>query len=251
MVFIIMKKFKIHYSFLLILLLAFLIGLAKEIIVILFVLLIHELGHLLFLKLFKNNISQITLYPFGGVIAYDNKNDFIYKAFLITSGGVIFNFLFYLIFKIMGLSLLWNVNLYFLFLNLIPIYPLDGGRLFILSLSLLLPLRLSKIIGYVTSIVISIVLGIILFLNFSGVYLLFFLFFFIRINITSIILIKKEYHAFLLMKYLNPNPNLKERETIFFTDNPVNSLFNGKNTIFNFKTFKVKEEVVLKKYFLK
>lgn len=75
--------------------------------------------------------------------------------------------------------------------------------------------------------------------------------FLIRINILSIIKIKKEYHMFLLLKYLNPNIRLKDKMTTLFTYNPIRNIFYGKNTIFNFKSFVVKEEVVLKKYFEK
>ena len=75
--------------------------------------------------------------------------------------------------------------------------------------------------------------------------------FLIRINILSIIKIKKEYHMFLLLKYLNPNIRLNYKMTTLFTYNPIRNIFYGKNTIFNFKSFVVKEEVVLKKYFEK
>jgi stage IV sporulation protein FB len=76
--FIIMKKFKFHYSFLILLLFSFFLGLIKEMVLIIFVLMIHEIGHLLFILLFKNSISNIIIYPFGGVINYELKNDFIY-----------------------------------------------------------------------------------------------------------------------------------------------------------------------------
>jgi hypothetical protein len=112
-----------------------------------------------------------------------------------------------------------------------------------------LPLKLSKLIGYISSIIFSILFVITSLINQSGLYLILLLSFFIRINITNIILLNKEYHNFLLDKYLNPNSSLKIKETKIFTYNPIENLFIGKNTVFNLDTFKVSEEVVLDKYF--
>lgn len=249
--FTIMKKFKIHYSFLLLLLFSFFLGLIKEMFLIIFVLLIHEIGHLLFIILFKNSISNIIIYPFGGVINYELKNDFIYKELLITLGGVLFNLFFYSLFKLLNSELLSNINFLFIIVNLIPIHPLDGSRILTLILSINLPYYLAKNICFIVSLTLSLILFIYIVINQSGFYYMFLTLFFIRINILSIIKIKKEYHMFLLLKYLNPNIRLKDKMTTLFTYNPIRNIFYGKNTIFNFKSFVVKEEVVLKKYFEK
>lgn len=249
--FTIMKKFKIHYSFLLLLLFSFFLGLIKEMFLIIFVLLIHEIGHLLFIILFKNSISNIIIYPFGGVINYELKNDFIYKELLITLGGVLFNLFFYSLFKLLNLELLSNINFLFIIVNLIPIHPLDGSRILTLILSINLPYYLSKIICLIVSLILSLILFIYFVINQSGFYYMFLTLFLIRINILSIIKIKKEYHMFLLLKYLNPNLRLKDKMTTLFTYNPIKNIFYGTNTIFNFKSFIVKEEVVLRKYFEK
>jgi stage IV sporulation protein FB len=220
-------------------------------VLIIFVLMIHEIGHLLFIILFKNSISNIIIYPFGGVIKYELKNDFIYKELLITLGGVLFNLLFYLLFKMLKLELLANINLVFLTINLIPIQPLDGSRILTLILSINLPYYLAKIICFIVSLTLSLMLFIYIVLNQSGFYYMLLVIFLIRMNIFSIIKLNKEYHMFLLLKYLNPNIRLKDKMTTLFTYNPIKNIFYGKNTIFNFKTFVVKEEVVLRKYFKK
>jgi stage IV sporulation protein FB len=218
---------------------------------IIFVLLIHEIGHLLFIILFKNSVSNIIIYPFGGVINYELKNDFIYKELLITLGGVLFNLLFYLLFKMLKLELLANINLVFLTINIIPIQPLDGSRILTLILSINLPYYLAKIICFIVSLTLSLMLFIYIVLNQSGFYYMLLVIFLIRMNIFSIIKLNKEYRMFLLLKYLNPNIRLKDKMTTIFTYNPIKNIFYGKNTIFNFKSFVVKEEVVLKKYFEK
>ena len=246
-----MKKFKIHYSFLLFVLLGILLGLLKEILIILLTLLIHEIGHLVFIKIFDYNFENIKLFPFGGVIKYKMKNDFLYKDFFITIGGVLFNLLFFLVLKPLNLPLLANLNLYFFLLNLIPLYPLDGGRILLLCLSMILPYRISKIITHIFSSFISLLVIIYLTLNFDGLYYLLFLAICIRINISSLIALNREYHMFLLLKHLNLNDKLKNKITKFWTREPILSLFYGKNTVFDFETFTVKEEVILNKYFNK
>ena len=251
MVFTIMKKFKFHYSFLILLLFSFFLGLIKEMFLIIFVLMIHEIGHLLFIILFKNSVSNIIIYPFGGVINYELKNDFIYKELLITLGGVLFNLLFYLLFKMLKLELLANINLVFIIVNLFPIHPLDGSRILTLILSINLPYYLAKNICFIVSLTLSLIALIYIVLNQSGFYYVFLTIFLIRINIISIIKINKEYYMFLLLKYLNPNLRLKNKMTTLFTYNPIKNLFYGKNTIFSFKSFVIKEEVVLRKYFEK
>lgn len=220
-------------------------------VLIIFVLMIHEIGHLLFIILFNNSVSNIIIYPFGGVINYELKNDFIYKELLITLGGVLFNLLFYLLFKMLKLELLANINLVFLAINLIPIQPLDGSRILTLILSINLPYYLAKIICFIVSLTLSLMLFIYIVLNQSGFYYMLLVIFLIRMNIFSIIKLNKEYHMFLLLKYLNPNIRLKDKMTTIFTYNPIKNIFYGKNTIFNFRSFVVKEEVVLKKYFEK
>lgn len=246
-----MKRFSVHYTFVLILILAFFVGLIKEIALILFVLLLHELGHLFFILIFKYKIEKITIYPFGGVIKFCNKNDFLYKNYLIILGGVISNFIFFLFFRLLNLLTLSNINLYFIILNIIPIFPLDGGRIFILFLSSFLPLKLSKILGYVVSLILAISLFIFLYINFYGIYIYVFLIFFIRINVASLLFLEKDYHVFLLSKYLNPNSSLKNKVTKFWNYSPLNNLFNGKNTIYDFESFKVEEMQILKMHFEK
>ena len=54
---------------------------------------------------------------------------------------------------------------------------------------------------------------------------------------------------FLLLKHLNPNNNLKNRITKFWTKEPILSLFDGRNTVFDFETFKVQEEVILNSHY--
>ena len=51
------------------------------------------------------------------------------------------------------------------------------------------------------------------------------------------------------LKYLNPNKDLKSKETKLWCTNPIECLFLGRYTIFNFETFKTEEKVILKNHF--
>lgn len=226
---------------------SFMIGLVKEMIYIIICFIIHEIGHYFFIRIFKYKATNITVYPFGGIISYQEKNDFIHKSFFIMIGGVLFNLIFYLVFSILNIKILAQINLCFFIINILPINPLDGGRLLILSLSLFLPTLLSKFVVYIFSIILTISLFLIL--KPDGLYFYFISLIIIKENVYAIININREYKKFLLLKHLNPNDKLKNKETRFWTNKPIDSLFIGKNMIFDYETFKITEGEVLKKHF--
>ena len=108
---------------------------------------IHELGHMLVGILLGFKISSIELMPFGVSIVFDvnyknynkkikNGNLINLKKLLIVLAGPITNLIFVIIFIISDLNL-FNIeneiivyaNILICLFNLIPIYPLDGGRI--------------------------------------------------------------------------------------------------------------------------
>lgn len=244
-----MKNIRITYGFVLIIILAFLIGLTKEILLIFSAFIIHEIGHLVFFKVYEFKVNKITIFPFGGVIDYDLKNDFLYKEILVTVAGVLFNYLFYLIFSLLRFNALAHYNYFLILINLLPIYPLDGGRVMIYLLSYLIPYRLAKKLGHIFSIFLSLLLLTLFVLEYSGFLLILICLIFIRNNITSLIILKREYERFILIKYLYPNSAFKEKMTKYWIDKPIHSLFYDRYMIFKYDEFLVKEEVVLNKYY--
>ncbi len=117
---------------------------------------IHELGHIGMALFFRWKINKVMFWPFGGVMETDdyftrpNKEEFI----VVLAGPLQHVWMHFLLLYFLEAgtfspyfieyALTYNVTL-FLF-NLLPIYPLDGGKLVLLLLSYSFPFR--KVIPY-------------------------------------------------------------------------------------------------------
>lgn len=103
--------------------------------------LVHELGHALTARSFGANV-HIVLEAFGGYAAYSGARIDRKKSFIITAAGPLIQLALgalvlaplYLEFEMNHyafsfLSVLWKISFFWALLNLLPILPLDGGRL--------------------------------------------------------------------------------------------------------------------------
>ncbi len=101
-------------------------------------LLIHEIGHFLTAGILGCPLDKIYFYPFGGISKFQmDMNQSMKEEFLIIVMGPIFQILCYFMllqipFTKLHLDILTNIHYRLLFFNLLPIYPLDGGRLLLL-----------------------------------------------------------------------------------------------------------------------
>jgi len=106
------------------------------------IILVHELGHSLTGIFLKLNLKRIEIYPYGGCskLEYDINTPLI-KEFLVLIMGPVFQLLFlgliYYI-KIDVPNYFYTYNYFILIFNLLPIYPLDGGKLLHLLLCVLI-----------------------------------------------------------------------------------------------------------------
>ena len=103
--------------------------------------LLHELSHSLVAKAKKVKVESITLFFFGGVASIDDEDLKPSTEFLMAIAGPLFSLLlfgiFYLIYFLNG-NLFWTAITFYLYqlnlilalFNLVPGYPLDGGRAF-------------------------------------------------------------------------------------------------------------------------
>ena len=126
-------------------------GHIKNILLIFLIIVVHELGHIFFLKLFGYEIFMVEILPFGGITKTDKMiNTPINYDLVIYFGGIFFQILLNIFFlfltqkQVIYLStfkMFKNYNLAIMIFNILPIRPLDGGEI----LRLLLEKRLTFI----------------------------------------------------------------------------------------------------------
>lgn len=216
-------------------------------IIIFILIIIHELGHFLMAKILNVEVKKIYLYPLGGISKFFLPlNSSFLKEFLILIAGPISQeiakiLLLFLLPKEKEIILMYHYGI--LLFNLLPVYPLDGGKLIHLIFSVFLPYRKS----FQISIFISyIIIAIYLFLNIR----------ILKINNISIItfLIYKVYseqnkinylyEKFILERYLN-NYNYKSSKLI---TNVKNFYRNKRHLLFLNNTYYLEKDYLDKKY---
>ena len=114
-----------------------LMGIAASLLLFVSVLL-HELSHSLVAKSQNINVSSITLFFFGGVAGIESEDMKPWSEFIMALAGPLFSLLlsgfFFVLFSLDIFtpitSYLYQLNLILALFNLVPGYPLDGGRAF-------------------------------------------------------------------------------------------------------------------------
>ena len=154
------------------LLLCFLCGIIKNVLVLFMIVIIHEIGHILVIKFFRYEIENITIYPFGGVTIINKLiNSSITKDLIVAVSGVIFQYIViiliikYIPFKYNTLNMINNYNKVIIIFNLLPIIPLDGSKIVFDLFSYKFSYKLSYLLTFILSII-----SIILFINYNIVY---------------------------------------------------------------------------------
>lgn len=202
-------KIKIHDTTYIFLLISFLAGYFEYSFILLIIVFIHEAGHYTFAILNKIKISQIVIYPFGGITFLEcDLNISIKKELICLLGGIIFQIIFFLfVRKLYKYNLVthhvYNLNLkinYFLIsFNFLPIIPLDGGKLMNLFLDKIVPYKHS----YIIAIIISTIYIIVFLLNKRTILSFILCIFLIKNIIIEIKNINIKYNKFILERYLN------------------------------------------------
>ena len=139
-----------------------------ELAIILAIVLFHELGHYTVARLFDWRIKHIMLWVFGGVMETDEHGTRpIKEEALVTIAGPLQNVVIYLILFLLSnldlvpvsiLELAWYYNTAIIMFNLLPIWPLDGGKLLFLFLASYSPYKKAYHTTIISSMVISILL---------------------------------------------------------------------------------------------
>lgn len=189
--------------------LCFLAGYMKQAFLLMFIVLIHETGHIFFIKKFGYRILNFTLYPFGGYITIDKKiNTSITKDIWIALGGILAQLLLFLLlylfsnhFVLSTYQLLITYNTTILFFNLLPIVPLDGFKLANLICNKFFSFHFSYLFSFFLSLFSFLLFSFYLFaFKINNLYILIFLLFQLYKYIKEY---KYIYHRFLLERYLD------------------------------------------------
>lgn len=242
-------KIKFHYTLYVFLLLSYFCDLFLETLVMFIILILHELGHIVFLKKYKREIINITFFPFGGIIKHNTKyNVKIIEDLLISSGGIIVNIILMVIFHVFNMQLCFTLNLVIILFNIVPIYPLDGGKIVNYIINLICCYKVSMYISIFMSLSIIVLILISNILLFESMYLYLIILSLTNINIKRILSIKKEYKYFLTNKYLYPNKELKDKK-IYRFKKPLNKIYLGKNNVYILDELQINEFDILKKHF--
>lgn len=160
-------KIKIHNTTYIFLLISFLAGYFEYMYILLLIIFIHETGHYLFALINNIKISNITIYPFGGVTNLDcDLNISIKKEFMCLIGGIIFQILFFLFIRFLYIEnqitthiyeLNKEINILLISFNFLPILPLDGGKLINVIFDKIIPYKISHTITIIISIIFTII----------------------------------------------------------------------------------------------
>lgn len=200
------------------------------------------MGHYFASKIFKVEVDKIYIYPLGGITKLNiDLNINPIKEFVIIIFGPIFQNIAYLILiNFFDREIVLTYHLSILLFNLLPIYPLDGGKIVNLLIGKFIPYK--KSLKF--SIYISYIFIISLFIKSKNIKLNII----ITITLLVILTIKEhqkigyKYNKFILERYLN-NYKFKNCKII----NSENDLYRN-----NRHLIKIKDKYYLEKeYFEK
>lgn len=218
-------KFRLNLVFILFLLLYIANGSIIETIIYLITIIVHELSHVIACIKLNIKVKEISLFPFGGVAKLGNFiADNPYKEILISLVGPLANVIIAVCLLLLSKIIKQNnyihfglmLNIYIGFFNLIPILPLDGGRVLRAIISLKFGIK------YATNKVIALTYLISFFLIICGLYILFFrkegmYLLFIAIFIIFAATKEKRMAAFIFLKEIINKKQLLQRKRVLKT----------------------------------
>ena len=186
--------------------------------------LIHELGHAVAGERLGYKMNKISLMPYGAVVN-GNIDGLLYKDEIkIALSGPLYNLAICIFFTCLWwlipesypyLESVVFTNLCVFAINLLPAYPLDGGRILSATLSLYIPRKKSMLITKIIGLVISaIILGLFIYsvvINQINISLLFFCAF---IAVGSVQKTKENAYVRAFLRQNNSSKKIKECKTL-------------------------------------
>jgi len=137
-----LSKVEIHFSTLIYFILSLLVGMFKQTLTMLFIVMVHEFAHTMTSYCFNFKINKIKILPFGAFLQLDDFGlHHIFEEICVVIAGplshiILYAFFMYL-YRLQYISFIHyqyciEANKIILLFNLLPIYPLDGSKLIIL-----------------------------------------------------------------------------------------------------------------------
>lgn len=225
-------------------------------ILLLLLIFVHEFSHMTTALYFKRNASKIIIYPFGGLTKVEGLlNSSIKEELIILIMGPIGQMIFYLIIFILfkngyvnasTFNNLTYLNFFLIIFNMLPILPLDGGRL----LNNLLNYKVSYKYSHIISIILSVIfiIGLIVFLLVYSIKIFYVL---VLVLIIKNLVYEIKNHKIIFNKFVIErilyNFNYKEGEII----NKINKLKRNKIHKFKIKNKIYSEKEYITKFYLK
>jgi stage IV sporulation protein FB len=155
------NKFVIHPLFWIVFCISMVTGHFRDFILVFCLIFIHELGHAAAAYFFQWRIKRIVLLPFGGVAEVDEHGNKPFKEELIVvlagpcqhiwMAGVGYFLMTFNIWSTAFYEQFLTYNFMILFFNLLPIWPLDGGKLLFLACARRYPFKRAHIVSLVIS----------------------------------------------------------------------------------------------------
>lgn len=146
---------------------------------------LHEISHLIVVKIMKIKTGELKLHCLGATLEIEDYNSLsLREQIIICLAGPVFNILMSIIFFIIFYFLKYNflliiveVNLALGIFNIMPMYPLDGFKLlvsiFSLKLSYVNANKVSNVISYIVNIIFIIIsILLLVYRNISGIFII-------------------------------------------------------------------------------
>ncbi len=206
---------------------------------------VHELGHLSAAKYYKWNVDKIYIYPLGGITKFnDLVNRCLKEELIIVMMGPLFQIGYYFLLISLGCKDLYLFNFILLIFNLLPIYPLDGGKILNILLAFFLPYKKSLTFTFLFSFFTYFLIFVIICFFYKS-------FFFILVCLSLMLKVIEEYkkrnyyfNKFLLERYLYC---YRFKKTKYIRN--IKDMYKDYRHLFLNKGRYLTEKEMLKKYF--